>query len=366
MQATYEYIFAAIMIFVMLSATVTTMVPLLDVNLSQAREYQLELVADRVFNKILRTPGYPADWGTDPTINYSDTSSLKDFGLALASARSAYILDPNKVVKIENGSRVDNLYYVSPQVAAQLLGLGSDYGFALSILPVLNVTVTSVVDNNVYVYVTTQENIPAPNANVSALALWWESRKMFNATSNSTTDWRGECVLEYTVDLESKGEREEGMAMIMLVNYHGIRTVDVVGARQSLIGSVTGRYVTVVYPENESGSWKIEGDPLLVVYPYVFVGQIVNGSHGQAKWVINKGGKSHQTYELAWVDPYTNFIVLVARKQDVYSLVVVPRPWRIQYQTGPLAGLHRVTLHRLAVINGITHYVRLSIWRMSE
>jgi len=25
-----------------------------------------------------------------------------------------------------------------------------------------------------------------------------------------------------------------------------------------------------------------------------------------------------------------------------------------------------VTLHRLAVINGITHYVRLSIWRMSE
>lgn len=366
MHPSYEYIFAALMIFAMLGATVTTMLPLADVNLSEAYEYQLEVIADRVLNKILRTPGYPADWGVDLSINYSDTSAIEDFGLALAGTGNAYVLDPNKVTKLENNSRLDNPYYIPPRDAAEILGLGREYGFSLNIVPALNINVTSFDQNRIYLQVKSQENIPTPNADVSALAIWRQGNKMFNETCSNMTDWRGECMLEFSEDIGSKAQSDEGIALITFADFHGIKTVSVTGASETMVGSVSGRYVSVVYPPRENGTWQIQGEPLLVVFPNVFVGEIVNGSKGREKWTLNRGKKNYTVFELSWIDPYTNFVILVAKHTGDFRLVTVPRPLDVHYQTGPLAGLHRVTLHRLVTINGLTHYVRFSIWRMSE
>jgi hypothetical protein len=355
----------------LITTSVSTFLPLIDIHLTQTEEYQLEKLAERIFDKILLTPGYPYDWGTDIRINQTLTEEqilqiLKDFGLAKLGEKQ-YVLDVNKVIRLENNSEFDNLYYIPPKIVSKLLGLGKEYGFRLLIKPAINIT-TEVNGNELIVGVFSQEKVPLPGSEVQATAIWVDKKGndnfLFNETVFSTTDWDGKCILRFSKDLENKG-KQEGTSFIIFVNFYGIKTVHVSSSSQTILASISNKYLSIEYSGTEAVH--LRSDPIFITFPNIFYGEIINvDEHGESSWVINKGSKSYRIYVLSSIDPNTNYIGFIIKARGTNYLVAVPRPMMIDYSTGPIAGIHRVKLTRVVVINDLTYFMEFIFWRMYE
>jgi hypothetical protein len=371
MHVLYEYLFVCLIAFLIINTSVSTILPLIDIHLSQTEEYQLEKLAERIFDKILLTPGYPYNWGEDIRINQTLNEDemlqyLKDFGLAKIGA-SPYVLDPNKVIRLENGSGIDNLYYIPPKVISKLLGIEGKYGFQLTIIPALNITI-EVSGNTLTVGVYSQEKVPLPASEVTVYAIWVESKGgkdvLNNETKTAKTDWDGKCTLSFSANLEGKGN-QEGASFIIYVNFYGIKTVYISSLSQTILASISEKYLAIEYL-NGTGALHLESDPLLVAFPNIFYGEITNDTKGESTWVINKGSKSYKVYGLSSIDPYTNYIALIVKKGNNNFLVIAPRPSIVYYATGPIAGVHRVKLTKVVVINDLTYFIEFYLWRMAE
>lgn len=371
MHVLYEYLFVCLIAFLIINTSVSTLLPLIDIHLSQTEEYQLEKLAERIFDKILLTPGHPYDWGEDIRINQTLTEDemlqyLKDFGLAKVGA-SPYVLDANKVIRLENGSGIDNLYYIPPKVISKLLGIEGKYGFQISIIPALNIT-TEVSGNTLTVGVYSQEKVPLPASEVMVYAIWVDNKGGKDVLNNETriakTDWNGKCTLSFSANLEGKGN-QEGASFIIYVNFYGIRTVYISSLSQTILASISEKYLAIEYI-GDGGALHLESDPLLVAFPNIFYGEITNDTKGESTWVINKGSKSYKVYGLSSIDPYTNYIALIVRKGNDKFLVIAPRPAIVHYATGPIAGIHRVKLTKVVTINDLTYFMEFYLWRMAE
>ncbi|QOJ79467.1 hypothetical protein IG193_03125 [Infirmifilum lucidum] len=133
METVLEYITVGLLIIVLVIAANQMMSASLGTVVT-VREEQLYTVAQRIMDKILLTPGYPADWGTNITVSADD---MQDFGLALNGTRAPYIVDPDKVMRLANLSTLPNPLLLNSSRLADLLGLRGTYGFRLVMKPMI-------------------------------------------------------------------------------------------------------------------------------------------------------------------------------------------------------------------------------------
>ena len=254
-------------------------------TLETVRGEQLLTVAERLMDKILLTPGYPPDWGSDVNVNRVCKPSeaptgqcLSDFGLAMQGG-APYIVDPDKVMRLANLSALANPIPLSAENLTCLLGLGEcdregnvvkvDYGFRLVMKPMITAQVEVLdwlngVASKLRVRVVNWLGEGVPNANVAGayvVALIAEGLgsepgtaeiiDVWDFTKSCITDALGWCEFDFASDVSSimYGSGEQPASFIALrIEWEGFVTVSVHPLSQveaPLTGYIFGDYVFV-------------------------------------------------------------------------------------------------------------------------
>ena len=163
----YEHIFAIIIVGVIFVATVVAVPAISYRNFEIVDQQQLRNTAMNVFNAFILGTGSPYNWGSKFPF-YS--SNVTNFGLAYSKEASQYVLDLDKVQRLDQGTP----YYINYSQVRNLLNL-QGYGFELTLYRPFKVDWTiQWVGNNVAfgVNVTRSDNgTPIPNAQVNATVI---------------------------------------------------------------------------------------------------------------------------------------------------------------------------------------------------
>jgi hypothetical protein len=189
----FEHI-TAIIVVSMLFVTAVIAVPAISyVNLLYVDQQQFRNVALEALNSMLLSMGYPLEWGSDTPF---DESAIEKFGLALSSSSSFYVLDPDKVQRLDVNNPSGSLNY---ETMRTLLGL-QDYGFNIKITPPFNVNAIkkSEIPSLLYeINVTFNDGRPIPNAHVEAAILYVKNKQdIFNTETENSTNLLGRCTIE--------------------------------------------------------------------------------------------------------------------------------------------------------------------------
>lgn len=220
----YEYLFAAILIALMLISSTTMITMISEPSRSTSQKEQLKITAEKIMTQILLDPGTPTDWGTNLE---AEGNTLETFGLAKYSetSKEAYALDPNKVLRLDS-KILPQSYYIPPSKVKNLLNFGYDYGFALELYPALIVDVTTA-SNIITISIVGREGLPIYPVTVTAKVYYHtESDPRIQSTIQiDKTYVNGQC----TIDLnEHNVPLDANKILIVSVNYYGIHVLKVI------------------------------------------------------------------------------------------------------------------------------------------
>lgn len=156
MHVNYEYIMAGIILLLIFSVTRANVMSVMTHRLSRMEQETEYLLAERLLDMILLSPGYPPDWG----VRSEDPLA---FGLASTNALRDYVLDISKVYRLTENSP----NHIPPSVARKLMGLSSRYNFNLTITSVFQIEIVNI-SSTYKIAVTNYRGFRIPNVNVTA------------------------------------------------------------------------------------------------------------------------------------------------------------------------------------------------------
>jgi hypothetical protein len=189
----FEHITAIIVVSMLFVSAVIAVPAISYVNLLYVDQQQFRNMALEALNSMLLGTGYPSEWGSSASFNENDVTK---FGLALSDGFSFYVLDPDKVQRLDVNNPSGSLDY---ETMRTILGL-QDYGFNIRITPPFNVTAIqkSGIPSLLYeVNVTFNDGRPIPNAHVEAAILYVENKQDYsNTETENSTNLLGRCTIE--------------------------------------------------------------------------------------------------------------------------------------------------------------------------
>lgn len=226
----YDYVVSIVVVGIIFVSGVLAVPAISYVNLLYVDEQQLRNTALNVLNAILLGSGSPSDWGSAFPFYQNNVNA---FGLAYSEESSLYVLDMDKVQRLDK----DSPGYIEYLRARDLLEL-KDYGFSLSIFRPFVVDWDLQI-NNASNYVFFAVNVtrsvdrrPIPNAQVSVTILCTArhpdrvEEPLVNVTSPETlfTDALGRCEGNQTMQIPSGYILQTAIA-IMKITVAGISTM---------------------------------------------------------------------------------------------------------------------------------------------
>ncbi len=156
--ATYEHIVLIVIVGIIFVGTVVALPAINYSTFQDIDAQQLKNTALNALTSILLSDGSPKDW------NLKDPTEIEEFGLAYSDSFSKYVLDSNKVQRLDP----DNESPLTPEKVQSLLGL-QGYGYKFSLYrPFMADADLNIPENYFSVKVArTQDNAPIPNAEVN-------------------------------------------------------------------------------------------------------------------------------------------------------------------------------------------------------
>lgn len=421
MEATLEYLAIGVLIAVLIIAA-NQMIGTSTGALEPVREEQLYTVAERVMDKILLTPGYPPDWGTNIAVN---ASNLQDLGLALYGTRSPYVVDPDKVMRLANLSTLPNPLLLNSTRFAELLEL-TEYGFRFAMKPMIKVEISPTgvcypvkagicypaeFDIRVYNYY----GVGLPNARVTGIyaivkvdpnpnsvEVFLEKSALLAVTE--LTDALGNCRLNFYSELESffSGEGNDKQVkwyypfLIVYAEWQGFTSVTgyAVSAQGGVPaeGYIIGNYVflhkdielVVVRGKGNKNSGAVhtkdallqllpEYQSLLNVTSVTWCRDASTGNFRDDDPLCNTAGRvlpsAKQWYLIGYVgyvEQLSSHVFIFAKYRGNPVAIVVSRLPDIEIGSGESAPANAVTVRRLAKIYEYPYIVELTLWRKAE
>ena len=295
----FEHITAIIVVSMLFVSAVIAVPAISYVNLLYVDQQQLRNVALEALNSMLLGMGYPSNWG-------SNFDNIDRFGLALDGSSSFYVLDPEKVERLSSSNPSGYLNYEN---VSTLLGL-QNYGFNIRIMPLFNVTVDDMSQDNELLFnvnVRFNDGRPIPTASVTATIFYVSGKKSdnfnFTTPSENGTNEVGECMISYTLPSDFIG-----YILVLKVTVAGMATVTVPyiqGFSQTVANaSIIGDTVTVWIPEGEHPSERVIHNVTVVtandVWNYLGVGcgrlpeDKMTSGEGFAEWIQNFPGINYE------------------------------------------------------------------------
>ena len=390
MNAVYDHLVAIIFVGVLFVGTIVVVPAAMSYTTSQAvDQQQMRNTALNVFNAFLQGTGSPLDWGSPFPF---DQNQVKTFGLASAQQFSSYVLDPDKVQRLDPSSP----YNITYSYARNLLNLNG-YGFQFSLYRPFIVDWDiqwSNVTNNVVLSVNvtrTEDGTPIPNALVKATIISTAIGKLDkNQTAiqiseiapDATTNILGSAVISKTVNVAEGYALDKAIA-IMHITVTGMDTM-VIASRDSLAQdclkiTTFGDTVALTFWDNAyyngsvpNGARWIEGiygydlQNLMTLYTG---GQTVNDAK------INNGAGEYDTWSMNFpglraMNPgMLIFVLNVPLKGTGRTLLVVAGPFSFDssdkiFRFGGDANSNVLAqIRRFVVISGMTYVAELDLWR---
>ena len=186
MNAIYEYILAGFMMFVMLVALHSNLQTLISdtTALIMQEDYNM---AESLIDMILLSPGNPPDWSsTNPVL----------FGLAAQETIDTYVLDPKKVIRLDEGYNGSS--YISPGELRSLLGLTSDINLIIRISPIFPISIQPQGNGKYEIIVTNHKGVTIANVNVTG---YYVPESLGSSSEwsqeQNITDIDGSCTLKF-------------------------------------------------------------------------------------------------------------------------------------------------------------------------
>ncbi|RLI47207.1 hypothetical protein DRO69_01130 [Candidatus Bathyarchaeota archaeon] len=370
----FEHI-TAIMVVSMLFVSAVIAVPAISyVNLLYVDQQQLRNVALEALNSMLLSKGYPSNWGSNDPFNESDVAQ---FGLALSEDSSFYVLDPDKVQRLNVGNPSGSLDY---ETVRTLLGL-QDYGFNIKIMPPFNVTAIkkSGSPNLLYeVNVTFNDGRPIPNAHVEATILYVENKKdYFTTETENSTNLLGQCTIEKVLP---SGITD--YVIVLKVTVADLATVtstymEGFGHQHTTNASIIGENISLSIPEGpgwEKGSAGERWVESIAVVSADGTWRIYNGSHqtDPIQWSDSKNGWAWSRVFSGLSDLNPLFIIFNLSVPNPRQLVLFVGPFTTAsgYRVfnfgsssaqSPSGGA--LKLSRSVEIAGMTYIFELLLWK---
>jgi len=201
MNAVYDHIIAILVVGMIFVGAVVILPTMSFVNLQAVDQQQLRNTALNVFNAMLLDTGEPANWGSISNgTYYFSADGVERVGLAKTGDSAFYLLDPDKVQRLDE---TNPLGFLSYEEMRALLGLQS-YGFSLRIIPPFNVTNVNgtkidedhspinetALDQKTLQYavrVSYLDGRPIPNATIQATAVYTDKKDFAMTPPHVTT-----------------------------------------------------------------------------------------------------------------------------------------------------------------------------------
>jgi hypothetical protein len=377
-SAAYDNLVAIIVVGAIFIGTVVAM-PFS--TLQTMDQQQLRNTALNVFDSMLLDVGSPSKWGSSFPFNQT---TVEKFGLAYSDPFSKYVLDVDKVQKLDVSNPTG---FVEYDRIRELLNV-KDYGFRLSIMRPfttswkLNITNTDV---HFYVAVTrTEDKTPIPNAEVKV------------TTTVSINDGNTFDVVK--LDPETYFTNVIGICEgVQSLNINGrinhavsILTITVAGMSTTVVAQTENPFLELI-------KMNTSGDTIILSIPEEMIG---NNTHSERRVhqidayvseeliaLFQKGtmnppdikfthGSSYEYWSLTFpglrfMDP-TALIFWIELTLKGYGRVIVVLAGSLDLMAeqevlsiGPDSGSKSpiVTMRRLIVISDMTYVATLSFWR---
>lgn len=381
----YDYIVSIVVVGIIFVSGVLAVPAIGYLNLHHVDEQQLRNTALNVFDTILLDAGSPPRWGS---VYPFDQETVGKFGLSDESQASLYVLDPNKVQRLD----VLSPGYMTYEKVKELLGLNG-YGFRMMIFRPFNVGWDIAIfekesPQRVWFSVNVSRNEdgrPIANAQVSVTVMATASNPnikdnpiaVVNNPEEYYTDALGRCNGNITVTLPQGYTLERALA-VMEITVAGITTMVVAETDKSLQDVLAintfGDTITLTMRgefDNVLGERRIKQ---IDAFDLSTMTRIYDGSSDPLASKINNG----VNYD--WWN--MTFPGLEAMNPAMLLFTVsVPNPRRLVIVAGPFSfwDANKVfdfgpddagqisgaatTLRRYVVFSGVMYVVELTLWK---
>jgi len=387
MNAVYDHIIAILVVGAIFVGTVVVMPTMSLMNLQAVDQQQLRNTALNVFDAMLLGTGCPSDWGS--TFPF-DQNNVETFGLAYSEECSMYVLDTDKVQRLDE----DSPGYIKYPYAKDLLKL-EGYGFSLNIFRPFTVDWDLEIDETTNlvqfaVKVTrSQDGAPIPNAQISVTVLATAINKntkinpvaIVNEARTFFTDALGRCEGNETLTLPTGYELGQAVA-VMKVTVAGMSTMVTAHAGINLQDAIQintfGDTITLTYrgwtQELPHGVRRIKQ---IDAYNYDQLTRVWSGSDNPSDNKINQGSGDFQYWNktfpgLQAMEPtLLLFTVQLPIPELGNTLVIIAGPFSFwdsskvfsfspdSEQVSDVA----IKLRRFVVISGMTYIAELTLWK---
>jgi len=394
----YDYMIGLV-IMGMIFVSAALVVPNLSyVNLLYVDQQQLRNIALETLKTMLLDTGYPVDWGYD--LIFDPVENIQRFGLAYSKSSSFYVLDPNKVQRLDEELQSPYWNCVGYNRARDLLGL-EGYGFILRIIPPFKVTVPpeetifeSLPELDFEVKVSRNDGRPLANAAVYATILYAiqnenndENVKVCFTAAENSTGLLGTCRVRETLDSPPPWKIRDVM-LVLKVTVADLATVTAVHQRFSKTEGIVdtflvGDEVTMIIPTKSTDP---DWEPWLQPEEANWVMSVV--AYGEEGTTVLHSGGTQNTDKLnyGWGSDFKNWTRTFPGLQSsdpallIFVVSAVPkggggrRPVLIAGPSSSWRGprvLHyggdpsdiTATVDRNVIISGMTYLVEMTLWK---
>lgn len=354
-------------------------------NFQVVDQQQLRNTALNVYNTLLQGTGTSSQWGSVFPFDENDVTS---FGLALSDSLSKYVLDSDKVQRLDPLSPG----FLTYDRVIELLKL-QGYGFKFTLFRPfkvdwdINWDDQSNLNSLVSLDVNTtrmEDGAPVPNAEVRANIIVTAKNPakvddplfIISGELEKFTDIQGNCKLNKLVDIPSGYVLETAMA-VMHITVAGMETVVVASrdyeAQKWLRMYTFGDTVTLTF-RNESmdlpeGSRKVQK---VFGYDLRDLMEFYDGDeHGTTSTLINHGTSDYEFWSetfpgLGDINPA--MLIFIVKVTGKYHVIAGPYafsdPAKV-FEFGPEDPTANVlaNLRRFVVIDGMTYVTELVLWK---
>jgi len=385
----YDHLLAVVLVGAVFVAAVVALPNVGYVGLLSVDQQQMRNLALDVLKTILLDAGYPVDWGS---VQAFSNSTVQRFGLALEDSSSFYVLDPDKVSRLNTDNPAGFVGYETIRDRLRLQG----YSFELRIIPPFNVTINNgnpvdlaTMRSGVGVLVTyNNDDRPLPNAIVRAKIIYTktnDNNQFYSVTPlTNTTNALGRCTIKNT-DPGFQSASIQDFILVLTVTVADLTTITATymsGFHQQVASaSIVGDTVTLQIPEDVVPSEQPRGERRVMSVTSVTESSVSTiyegGDPNEDKMNWGEGSpysSINYTFPgMRYEDPmFLIFTIRVSLGQGGgLSLVLFlgPRPnWmgvRVQDygdQRGASSG-SAVKVSRNVLISGMTYIVEFILWK---
>jgi hypothetical protein len=365
----YDYLFAGVIIIALLLGSTVMMAMLSSPALNASDKDLLKIASEKIMTQILLDPGYPYNWGSDNT----PQTNVTVFGLARygQTSREAYLLDPDKVLRLNSTLEGISSYYFPASAASSLpefenytalslLNLGKDYGFTLEFNETLKVSVNQMEGmTDIYsISVASDYALPMMGANVSATLYYVNSSSSLIehfGPKYSATIYDGSCILNF-----SESSTEEAKVLAVGVDYYGVHTAKLYGSVGTSVLNATLFGSTLIPSSSQpynitNGADSREITLLQTNLGYETIDFEVENSGTPTNFTLNSTPEPSTSAILAVSE--NNKLLVGSRDFSMISYRTIPA-----IRSAPLA----YSIERTVLIGGVTFTATLYFWRMSS